>query len=121
MLNLLQPIAGLAGQWMANRAEKAKAKQALAVAKIEAKTKKVQSDANWEEQAMSASQDSWKDEAWTLTFIALIFACFIPALQPYIADGFKFLREDCPEWLTWGILASIAASFGLKSIGKLKG
>ena len=121
MLNLLQPIAGLAGQWMANRAEKAKAKQALAVAKIEAKTKKVQSDANWEEQAMSASQDSWKDEAWTLTFIALIFACFIPALQPYIADGFKFLREDCPEWLTYGILASIAASFGLKSIGKLKG
>ena len=46
MLNLLQPIAGLAGQWMANRAEKAKAKQALAVAKIEAKTKKVQSDAD---------------------------------------------------------------------------
>ena len=40
MLNLLQPIAGLAGQWMANRAEKAKAKQALAVAKIEAKTKR---------------------------------------------------------------------------------
>ena len=55
---------------------------------------------------MSASQDSWKDETWTLTFIALIFACFIPALQPYIADGFKFLREDCPEWLTYGILAS---------------
>ena len=37
MLNLLQPIAGLAGQWMSNRAEKAKAKQALAVAKIEEK------------------------------------------------------------------------------------
>ncbi len=49
MLNLLQPIAGLAGQWMSNRAEKAKAKQALAVAKIEAQTKRVQSDADWEE------------------------------------------------------------------------
>mgnify|MGYP006256049683 FL=1 len=121
MLNLLQPIAGLAGQWMNNRAEKAKAKQALAVAKIEAQTKRVQSDADWEEKAMSASADSWKDEAWTLTFIALIFACFVPALQPYISEGFRFLREDCPEWLTYGILASIAASFGLKSITKIRG
>ena len=119
--SLIGPVTNLAGTWMKNRAEKAQAKQKLEVAKIEAKTKKVQSDANWEEQAMSASADSWKDEAWTLTFIALIFACFIPALQPYIADGFKFLREDCPEWLTYGILASIAASFGLKSIGKMKG
>ena len=70
---------------------------------------------------MSASSASWKDEAWTLTFIALIFACFVPALQPYISEGFRFLREDCPEWLTYGILASIAASFGLKSITKMKG
>jgi hypothetical protein len=118
---LISPVANLAGQWMSNRAEKAQAKQKLAVAKIEAQTKKVEQDGAWEEKAMSASQDSWKDEAWTLTFIALIFACFIPALQPYIEDGFRFLREDCPEWLTYGILASIAASFGLKSIGKLKG
>ena len=121
MIQFLTPIANLAGQWMANRAEKAKAKQAQEVAKIEAKTKKVQSDASWEETAMSASADSWKDEAWTLTFIFLIFACFVPALQPYIEDGFRFLREDCPEWLSWGILTGIAASFGLKSIGKLKG
>ena len=119
--NLISPVANLAGTFLKNRAEKAAAKQKLEVAKIEAKTKKVQSDANWEEHAMSASADSWKDEAWTLTFIALIFACFVPALQPYIEDGFRFLREDCPEWLTYGILASIAASFGLKSIGKLKG
>lgn len=120
-LNLIAPIANLAGQWMSNRAEKAQAKQKLAVAKIEAQVKKVEQEGDWEEQAMSASKDSWKDEAWTLTFIALIFACFIPSLQPYISEGFKFLREDCPEWLTYGILASIAASFGLKSITKLKG
>ena len=120
-LNLIAPIANLAGQWMSNRAEKAQAKQKLAVAKIEAQVKKVEQDGDWEEQAMSASKDSWKDEAWTLTFIALIFACFIPSLQPYISEGFKFLREDCPEWLTYGILASIAASVGLKSITKLKG
>ena len=67
--SLIGPVTNLAGTWMKNRAEKAQAKQKLEVAKIEARTKKVQSDANWEEQAMSASADSWKDEAWTLTLL----------------------------------------------------
>ena len=120
-LNFIAPLANLAGTFLKNRAEKAKAKQALAVAKIEAQTKKVQSDADWEGQAMSASQDSIKDELWTILFICLIVACFVPAAQPYISDGFRFLREDCPSWLSYGILASIGASFGLKSIGKLRG
>ena len=59
---LVGPIANVAGQFLKNRAEKVKAKQELAVAKIQAQTKKVQSDANWEEKAMDASQDSIKDE-----------------------------------------------------------
>ena len=120
-LNFITPLANLAGQWMSNRAEKAQAKQKLAVAKIEAQVKRVEQDGAWEERAMSASQDSLKDEMWTVLFICLIIACFIPDAQPYIEAGFRFLREDCPEWLTYGILASIAASFGLKSIGKMKG
>ena len=70
---------------------------------------------------MDASKDSIKDELWTVTFILLIVACFIPAAQPYIENGFKFLREDCPDWLSWGILASIGASFGLKSMTKFIG
>ena len=117
---VLGPVANLAGQWLANRQEKSVAKQKLAVAKIEAQVKKVEQDGDWEEIAMKASDQSWKDEAWTICFIVLIFACFIPALQPYIANGFQFLREDCPDWLSWGILASIGASFGLKSIGQFK-
>ena len=115
--NLLGPIASVAGKCMEGRQKKAK----LEEAKVNAKVRKIEQDGDWEEKAMSASSDSWKDEAWTLTFIALIFACFVPALQPYISEGFRFLREDCPEWLTYGILASIAASFGLKSITKFKG
>ena len=117
---LLGPIGNIATTFLKNRAEKAKAKQKLAVAKIEAATKKIQSDANWEEKAMDASATSWKDELWTLLFCGIIIACFIPACQPYLSDGFKFLREDCPDWLSWGILASIGASFGLKSIGQFK-
>lgn len=119
--NLLGPIANVAGKWMEGRQKKAELKAKLEEAKVNAKVRKIEQDGDWEEKAMSASSDSWKDEAWTLTFIALIFACFVPALQPYISEGFRFLREDCPEWLTYGILASIAASFGLKSITKIKG
>lgn len=119
--NLLGPIASVAGKWMEGRQKKAELKAKLEEAKVNAKVRKIEQDGDWEEKAMSASSDSWKDEAWTLTFIALIFACFVPALQPYISEGFRFLREDCPEWLTYGILASIAASFGLKSITKFKG
>ena len=120
-LNFITPLANLAGQWMSNRAQKAQAKQKLEVAKIEAQVKKVEQDGDWEVQQARNSADSWKDELYTIFFVGLMSACFYPPAQPYIADGFRFLREDCPEWLTYGILASIAASFGLKSIGKIRG
>ena len=105
---------------MANRAEKAVAKQKLAVAKIDAQTKRIEQDGAWELEQARASQDSWKDELWTVFFVAMLCACFYPPAQPYIAEGFRFLREDCPEWLSWGILVSIGASFGVKSIGAFK-
>ena len=117
---LLGPITSIAGTWLESKKEKAIAKGKLEVAKVEAQVKKVEQDGNWEEQAMSASAESWKDEAWTITFILLIFACFVPSLQPYIKEGFLFLKNDCPEWLSWGILVSIGASFGVKSIGAFK-
>jgi hypothetical protein len=95
---LIGPIAELAGGFIKNKQETVQAKQT----------------------AMKASDNSWKDELWTVFFVLLIAACFVPAAQPYIEDGFRFLREDCPDWLSWGILASIGASFGLKSIGQFK-
>lgn len=118
--SLIGPIADLASGYLNNKKEQSVAKQKLAVAKIEAQVTKVQTDANWEEAAIQASDNSWKDELWTVFFVLLIGACFVPPLQPYIQDGFRFLREDCPDWLSYGILASIAASFGLKSIGQFK-
>ena len=110
----------LASGYLSNRKEKAVVKQKLAVAKIEAQVTKVQSDASWEERAIDSSANSIKDELWTCAFILLIAACMWPDAQPYIKEGFRVLKDDCPEWLSWGILASIAASFGLKSIGQFK-
>ena len=117
---LIPAVTELAAGYLSNRKEKAVAKQKLAVAKIEAQVTKVQSDANWEEVAMKASDNSIKDELWTCAFILLIAACMWPDAQPYIKEGFLVLKNDCLEWLSWGILASIAASFGIKSIGQFK-
>jgi hypothetical protein len=118
---LISPIASLAGQWMTNKQVKAEAKQQLEVAKIQAQVKKVEETGDWEEMAIKASDNSWKDELWTVFFVLVIAACMIPTAQPYVAEGFRVLKEDCPEWLSWGILASIGASFGIKSIGQFKG
>ena len=115
------PLTNLAGTWLNNRAQKAQIKQRIQVAKLEAKVKKIETDGDWELEQAKASQDSWKDELWTVFFVILLSACFYPPAQPYIEDGFRFLREDLPEWLSWSIMASIAASFGLKSIGSIKG
>ena len=63
--------------------------------------------------------DSFKDELWTIFFVLIIAASFIEPLQPAMARGFEFLKT-APDFIQYGILASIAASFGLKSIGKFK-
>tara|TARA_A100001011_G_scaffold127139_1_gene134043 strand:- start:65 stop:448 length:384 start_codon:yes stop_codon:yes gene_type:complete len=121
LLAAIVPVLGnLVTGFLQNQAEKSQAKQKLAVAKIEAKVTQVQSDACWEERAIDSSTNSIKDELWTCGFILLIAACMWPDAQPYIKEGFSVLKNDCPEWLSWGILASIAASFGLKSIGQFK-
>jgi hypothetical protein len=117
---LIPALSNLVTGYMSNAAEKSQAKQKLAVAKIEAQVTKVAQDGNWEETAIKASDGSWKYEAWTIAFILLIAACMYPDAQPYIKQGFIVLKEDCPEFISWGILASIGASFGLKSIGAFK-
>jgi|TARA_S200002703_G_scaffold136266_1_gene125508 hypothetical protein len=117
---ILGPVAGLAKTWIEGKQKKAQLKSQVELTKLEATKKQIEKDGNWSEKAMEASADSWKDEAWTLTFIAIIFASFVPALQPFMQQGFLFLKNDCPEWISYGILASIAGSFGLKGIAKMK-
>jgi len=117
---IVGPVANLAKTWIEGKQKKAQLKSQVEITKLEATKQKIKQDGTWEEKAMSASDSSWKDEAWTLTFIAIIFASFIPALQPYMQQGFLFLKNDCPDWISYGILASIAGSFGLKGIAKIK-
>jgi hypothetical protein len=120
---LVNGLSGAVKGYFENSAKKAKAKSDLKIAEIEAKVgvqrQIAEGKVQWENTMADATKDSWKDEAWTLTFIFLIIASFIPDLQPHVKKGIEFLGTF-PEWLQWSILASIGASFGLKSIGKFK-
>ena len=63
--SVIGAVADLAGGYLKGKQEKAQAKQKLEVAKIEAQVQKVAQDGAWEETAIKASDNSWKDELWT--------------------------------------------------------
>ena len=50
----------------------------------------------------------------------ILAMCFIPSLQPYLAEGFAIL-DTTPEWFRWAMLASIGASFGLRGFDRFTG
>ena len=120
---LIPAIADLAGGWLKGKAEEKAAQSRVKVAKAEAEAEVMKvaatHEAGWEKIMAEASKDSWKDEALTILFIAIIAMCFIPPLQPYVDRGFEVLSTT-PDWFQWAMYASIAASFGLRGIKGLK-
>ena len=116
---LISPIASLAGSWMESKVEQTKAKGRVAQAKAEAEAEVMKvaatHEAGWERIMAQASDNSWKDEAWTVLFILIIAMCFIPVTQPFVERGFEALSRT-PDWFQYAVYASIAASFGLRSL-----
>jgi hypothetical protein len=76
---LIGPIANLAGSWMESKVEQTKAKGAVAMAKAEAEAEVMKvaatHEAGWEKIMAQASDNSWKDEAWTILFIIIVHRC----------------------------------------------
>ena len=120
---LLGPIASLAGTWLNGKVEtkaaETKAKVARAEAEAQIMVSAATSEAEWEKIMAQSSDNSWKDEAWTILFIVIIAMCFIPFTQPYVEDGFAALSRT-PEWFQWAMYASIGASFGIRGIKGFK-
>ena len=112
MIGILSSVANLATTFIDS---KAKIKQAEAETKMKLATGEI----SWEQAAIEASADSWKDEAWTLCFIAIVLGSFVPWLQPYMKQGFENLQA-APQWFTLAMYASIAASFGIRTMKGFK-
>ena len=90
-------------------------KTAVQKANAEIKLKQATGEINWEQSAIEASKESFKDELWTVVFVLILCANFVPALQDTMARGFENL-ETTPLWVQWGMYASIAASFGIRTV-----
>jgi hypothetical protein len=124
MIQALIPIVGnLAGSWLQGKADEKKAtsEAKVAKAKAEAEVMKVAAthEAGWEKIMAQGSRDSWKDEAWTILFIAIIAMCFVPFTQPYVERGFDAL-SNTPSWFQYAVFASIGASFGIRGLKGFK-
>jgi len=94
-------------------------KTAIQKANAEIKLKQATGEMDWEQAAISASNNSFKDELWTIVFVAILAANFVPSLQETMARGFANL-ETTPLWVQWGMYASIAASFGIRTVKGFK-
>jgi uncharacterized membrane protein YraQ (UPF0718 family) len=120
---IIGPIASLAGSWMEKKVTEQKGKSAVALAKAEAEAEVMKvaatHEAGWERIMAKGSQDSWKDEAWTILFIIIIAMCFVPFTQPYVQAGFAAL-DQTPQWFQWAMYASIGASFGIRGMKGLR-
>ena len=94
-------------------------KTQIKITEAEIKKKQLTGEIDWEQSAIEASKESWKDELWTIVFVAILVANFIPSMQDVMAVGFANL-ETTPLWVQWGMYASIAASFGIRTMRGLK-
>ena len=112
MIGILSSVTNLATTFIDSKAK-------VKAAEAETKMKIATGEISWEQAAIEASSDSWKDEAWTILFIAIIAMCFIPFTQQYVEDGFAALSRT-PEWFQWAMYASIGASFGIRGLKGFK-
>ncbi len=108
MIGIVNSLSGLAKSYI-------DAKTAVKITEAEIKKKQLTGEIDWEQSAIEASKDSWKDELWTLVFVVILIANFIPSFQETMARGFANL-ETTPLWVQWGMYASIAASFGIRTM-----
>ena len=116
-LNLIKPVADLAGGYLKNKAE-------VKQAQHKAKMKVIENDAEWENKMVDASANSLKDEFWTIVLAIPIFmigyAIVVNDLTVIdrVEQGFAALSE-LPEWYQYLLFICISSSFGIKGVSKI--
>ena len=115
---LLGAVGDIAGSWVKGKVEEKKAMTSIKVARAKAEASVYEKQATGEldiEKSLTEQMGgSWKDEAWTIFFIAVLAGCFIPFTQDAVKEGFIFLDESTPDWFANCIYISISASFGYR-------
>jgi len=116
---LLGPIADLGKTYLSNKAAEKQAKH-------EAKMNVIQNDADWEAKMADASNNSLKDEFWTIILAIPIFMVGYAIIADdmtvidRVQQAFATLN-DLPEWYQYLLFIAISSSFGIKGASKLMG
>jgi hypothetical protein len=114
---LVGPLVNLVSQHFQRKSEEKKATH-------ERKIQTIQNDASWEAKMADATQDSLKDEFWTLILalplIAISFGVITdsPEVIERVRFGFQVLSE-LDDWYQYLLFLAVSASFGLRSADKL--
>ena len=116
---LLGPVADLGKTYLSNKAAEKQAKH-------EAKMNVIQNDADWEAKMADASNNSLKDEFWTIILAIPIFMVGYAIIADdmtvidRVQQAFATLN-DLPEWYQYLLFIAISSSFGIKGASKLMG
>jgi hypothetical protein len=116
---LLGPVADLGKTYLSNKAAEKQAKH-------EAKMNIIQNDADWETKMADASNNSLKDEFWTIILAIPIFMVGYAIIADdmtvidRVQQAFATLN-DLPEWYQYLLFIAISSSFGIKGASKLMG
>lgn len=114
---LIGPVTELVGGHFKRKAEEKRATH-------ERKLEVIKNDASWENKMADATQNSWKDEFWTiilaLPLMAISFGVITDNSEVIerVRMGFQVLGE-LDDWYTYLLFLAISASFGLRSADKL--
>ena len=108
LFSILPNIVGRIADGFKHRRE---VKNAVAVKRLEFISKKEMVDANWEQEALQAGRESWKDELWTLVFVYLLLSVIWAPTQ---MKAVFLAYASAPYWFQLCVLVSVGSSFGVK-------
>lgn len=116
---VISAVSTLASKWLERKKIEAQGEIDIAKARIEGEIKRAQTitegEVTYDIEAMRAMRYSWKDEWLCIVYSTMLIACFLPWTQPYMKEGFIFLKKYTPWWLAACFVGMTVATFGLRS------
>ena len=115
---IVNGITGVASSFIDANKEKALQKSRIQEAKVNAQIKRIEksidSESNYDLEALRQTQYSYKDELALLVILAPFVGSFLPWTQEYVAKGWEHLTMYAPDWYTYAFLGAIGASMGIR-------
>ena len=115
---IVNGVTNVASSFIDARKEKSAQKARIQQAKVDAEITRINNSMNTERdydlEALRQTQYSYKDEVALLIILAPFVGSFLPWTQEYVAQGWQHLTDYAPDWYTYAFLGAIGASMGIR-------